>query len=203
MKNGILLVLALLFTLSCTKENFLKLTSNQESKSYIPDFSNPKTYRSHDGDTIFLRQISKSNYFEKSSQTGGDNGYMGEFDYIEVERTSLVVGSDTPYFRVHMDLVTRYNAKQTTRSEDHLSFRLDEEGKETVQSLEFVYTDTLLCISERCTFEDTMKLQLNTFYDVYYHPRDNSIIPALYINKRRGLVGFKTTENKIYELISP
>ncbi len=203
MRRGIVLIAILLSLGSCTKENFLRLTSNSATKGYIPKFSSPKSYRSNDGDTIFLRKISEDNYFEKSPQTGSDNGYLGEFDYIEVERTNLVVGSDTPYFRVHIDLTTRYNATQVTRSDDKLTFTLDEENNAGVQQMEFVYTDSLSCVSERCAHEDTFKLQLRTFYDVYYNPRDNAIIPALYINKQKGLVGFKTTDNKIYELISP
>ncbi len=202
MKKALLLILPLLVLAGCEKQNFLRLSSNDETKGYIPTYVSIKSFRSNEGDTIFLRKISSSNYFEKSTATGGDYGNLGELDYIEVERTKMVIGSDTPYFRINVDLVTSYNASQITNSEDRLTFTLDEENNLETKKLEFTYTDTLNCITADCAYSDTLKLQEKTFYKVYYNPRSSSSNPALYINKSKGLVGFKTSDNKIYELIS-
>ncbi len=186
----------------CEKDNFLRLNSNEEAKGYIPTYVSTKSFRSNEGDTIFLSKISSANYYEKATATGGDYGHLGELDYIEVERTKLIIGSDTPYFRINVDLVTNYNASLITNGEDRLTFTLDEENNPATQKLEFSYTDTLNCLTADYAYSDTLKLQLKTFYKVYYNPRSSSSNAALYINKTKGLVGFKTSDNKIYELIS-
>lgn len=196
------IILPLIALMSCEKQSFLQLSSNSVTEDYIPNFSSDKSFRSNQGDTITLRQISKSNYYVKNRSVEVDNGHLGEFDYVEAEETHLVIGSDTPYVRINVDLITIFNGNLTTNSEDHLTFSMDEENNSDVQKLEFTYTDTLLCANASCTFQDTLQLQLNTFYDVYYNPRDNVVIQALYINESQGLVGFKSSENKIYELIS-
>ena len=202
MRRIFLLILPLFALAGCEKQNFLRLSSHEETKEYIPTYLSTKSFRSNEGDTIFMRKLSSSNYYEKSTATGGDYGNLGDLDYIEVERTKLIIGSDTPYFRINFDLVTSYNASQITNGEDRLTFILDEENNPATQKLEFSYTDTLNCLTADCAYSDTLKLQLKTFYKVYYNPRSSSSFPALYINKTKGLVGFKTSNNKIYELIS-
>lgn len=202
MKKALFFILPLFMLAGCEKDNYLRLSSNEETKGYIPKYVSSKSFRSNEGDTIFLSKISSSNYFEKSTASGADYGNLGELDYIEVERTKMVIGSDTPYFRINVDLVTSYNAAQITNGEDRLTFTLDEENMPATQKLEFSYTDTLNCLTADCAYSDTLKLQLKTFYKVYYNPRSSSSFPALYINKTKGLVGFKTSDNKIYELIS-
>ncbi len=202
MRKIFLLILPFFVLPACEKENYIRLSSNEETESYLPNYTNPKNFRSNEGDTISLRRITTANYFEKSSATGSDYGNLGDLDFIEVERTSLVLGSDTPYYRINIDLVTSYNASQITNSEDRLTFTLNEKNKPASAKLQFSYTDTITCMSAECDYQDTLKLQQKVFYKVYYNPRSSIAIPALYINKARGLVGFKTSENKIYELIS-
>lgn len=202
MKRALFFILPLFMLSACEKDNYLRLSSNEETKGYIPKYVSAKSFRSNEGDTIFISKISSANYYEKSTATGADYGNLGELDYIEVERTKLILGSDTPYFRINVDLVTTYNASLITNGEDRLTFTLDEENMPGTQKLEFSYTDTLNCLTAGYAYSDTLKLQEKTFYKVYYNPRSSSTFPALYINKSKGLVGFKTSENKIYELIS-
>lgn len=202
MLRYLLLILPILLLSGCQKKNFLRLSSNEATKGYLPSYTAPKSFRSNEGDTIFIRKVASSNYFEKANATGSNYGNLGDLDYIEVERSALILGSDTPYFRINIDLVTLYNAAQITNSEDRLTFTFDEENNPASQKLEFTYTDTLNCISAECMYQDTLKLQQQTFYKVYFNPRSSASAPSLYINKARGLVGFKTSDNKIYELIS-
>lgn len=195
------ILLATILISACTDENYLRLPSNEASKTFLPDYSKAKSFRSNEGDTIMIEKKSSSNYYEKTGESGGSNGALGGYDYIEVERTNLELGCDDPYLRFKMSVVTSYSENQPTKSEDLLSVQMDEGNMANVTHMNFVYTDTLSCTGERCAFSDTFKFQTKTYYNVYFQERNAGVIPTLYLNEK-GLVGFKTTDNKVYELIS-
>ncbi len=195
-----IILLALVLT-ACSKDNFLRLSSNGSTKNLIPDFTNAKRFRSNNGDTITLRQLSLENSFEKSDRDLATGGGLPDFDYVELERSRLVVGSDTPYLRFTYDLLTSYNSALPTRAQDNLSLIFEEGAGTEAVSMNFEYTDTLLCLSERCTYQDTFVLQLREFSNVYFTRRDSISRNALYIDESNGLIGFKTSDNRIFELI--
>lgn len=201
MKKQALLFFAVLIFSACTDENFIRLEVNPAVKELVPNYSKAKKFASNEGDTIEIRQISSSRYYEKVSSEVGNLGALGETDYVEAERLQLVIGSDTPYFRFYFYMQALYSNQSERFSNDELQVSFDDfEGKADAH-LTFRYTDTLLCVSERCEFTDTLKLLDKNFIGTYFTSRDSLSRKAIYLNAQKGLVGFRGDKNKIFELI--
>jgi len=196
---SILFSLALL--LSCSKENYLQLSASESLKSFIPDYSNSRSFASNNGDTISIRKISQSNTFERLSPENTPGGSLPDYDYIEVEKSKLVIGSDSPYTRFSFELNTSYNPTSRTRKDDLLQLSFEEESGLTGTVIDLAYQDSVICANTRCQYQDTLRVQNNTFFDVYFTPRDSLTINALYLNESSGLIGFRTSDNRIFELI--
>ncbi len=193
-------VILLVVLMACSKDNYLRLNASNFTLDYIPDYSAARQFRSNDGDTIELRQISFEEFYEKSTQDLASGGSLPDLDYVELQRRKLVIGCDTPYLRFTFDLNTRYNSNLPTRAQDELNLSFEEETGTVPVRMNLVYTDSLRCLSARCVYQDTFVLQLREFSDVYFTRRDSVSRNALYIGPN-GLVGFKTSDNRIYELI--
>ncbi|HAD96327.1 MAG TPA: hypothetical protein DCG19_02915 [Cryomorphaceae bacterium] len=190
----------LIVVMACSKDNYLRLNVSGITSNYIPDYSSEKRFRSNEGDTIIIRQIYREDYYEKSDRDLSTGGSLPDLDFVELQRTRLVIGCDTPYLRFSYDLSTQYNSSLPTRAQDELTLTFEEEAGTAPVVMTFTYTDSLRCLSERCTFQDTFIVQLREFNDVYFTRRDSVSRNALYIGPD-GLVGFKTSDNRIFELI--
>ncbi|MGB0177457.1 MAG: hypothetical protein ACPF9D_09835 [Owenweeksia sp.] len=187
--------------MACSKDSYLRLNASGTTSGYIPDYSSEKRFRSNEGDTITLRRIARQDFYERSDQDLATGGSLPDLDFVELQRTNLVIGSDTPYLRFTFDLLTRYNSSLPTRAEDEMMITFEEEAGTSPATIELLYTDSLRCISERCAYQDTFILQLRSFNKVYFTRRDSVSRNALYIDGSNGLIGFKTSDNRIFELI--
>ncbi len=195
-------ILALLFgVIACQKDNFLQLSTSETLKNFLPDYSSDRFFASNNGDTIRMKRISGSTNFERVNAVNNARGSLPDYDYVEAEQQKLVIGSDTPYTRFNFELSTQYNPSIASRKEDFLSLTFEEESGVTNTGINLTFRDSVICLNQRCRLQDTLKLQNNTFFEVYFTPRDSVNINALYLNESSGLVGFKTSDNRIFELI--
>lgn len=189
----------LLFVLSCSKENFLRLSSSDNIRQYIPDYSSPKRFASTT-DTIVLSLQESSHYFVDGEFSLSTGGTLPDFDKVELERTTLTIGCDTPYLRFHFQLRTEYNNQLPTRSEDQLFITFEDSSGTADAGIQLNFTDSLRCVSGRCAFQDTLNILSGSFRNVYFTQRDNISRNFLYVNSS-GLIGFRTSDQKTYELI--
>lgn len=201
MKKGLLFFIACITLAACADDNFIRLEVNPNISSLVPDYAQTKRFASNEGDTIELRKISSDNYYEKISADIGNLGALGQTDYIEAQRMHLVIGCDTPYLRFYFNTQAIYSAESQRLSSDKLELTFADINGPADARLTFTYTDTLICTSERCAFGDTLKLLDKSFFDAYFTSRDSISRKALYLNARKGLVGFRGDNNKIFELI--
>ena len=197
-------VLCILFIttlfLACSKESYYTLTPAEDITNLIPNNTTTKRYRSNNADTLYFTQSGIDTSYVRSSQDIGSTGNVGTLDYVEVRRhTATIVGVNSPY-KVTYQLSSVYDASLGSRSRDLLNVNYFENDKK-LAGLSFTFTDSLSCISERCDFLTSIKLQEKTFSNVYYLKRDSVNHVSLYINQAKGLVGFRTTDNRIFELI--
>lgn len=193
--------LALLLLASCSEENSLSLSLNSTLTDYLPNYSTARSFVGTDGDTITLKSFSSNSYFQRSTGGPGTSGSLGDLDYLELENRDLTFGSDTPYFRFNYTLSSEYSAELGSMTKSTLKFSFEEESGIADANIELTYTDTLRCVSQRCTYQDTVKILHTSFTGVYFTARDGVSRNALYIDASNGLIGFKTSDNKIYELI--
>lgn len=185
---------------SCSKESYFTLTPAAEITDFIPNYGSTKHYRSNNGDTLSFIQKGIDTTFVRSSQDIGSTGNVGTLDYVEVrEHEAVIQGVGNPY-KVRYQLRSIYDASLGSRSRDLLSVTYYEDDQE-LADLSFTFTDSLNCTSERCEFLTSLKLQDKTFSNVYYLRRDSVNRESLYINQVKGVVGFRTTDNRIFELI--
>lgn len=201
MKKALLFFTACITLAACADDNFIRLEVNPNISSLLPDYSQNKRFVSNEGDTIEMRRISTDNFYEKVSADVGNLGALGATDYVEAQRRRLVIGCDTPYLRFYFDAKAIYSAESQRLSTDELKLTFEDIDGPANAQLAFAYTDTLLCTSERCAFGDTLKLLDKSFFDAYYTSRDSISRKALYLNARKGLLGFRGDNNKIFELI--
>lgn len=193
--------MALLLVLqSCNKDSYFTLTPTNEVLQFIPNNTTSKHYRSNIADTLTFVQSGIDTNYVKSSQDIGSTGNVGTLNYVEVrEHQAILRGVNNPY-KVNYRVYSQYDPSLGSRSRDFLDITFFENNVEQAK-LSFLYTDSLICISERCGFETTLKLQEKTFSNVYFLKRDSISRQSFYINATKGFVGFRTTDNKIFELI--
>ena len=204
MRFSVLFVGLILLAVSCKKDSFLTLHSNAATEAFIPNYSSAKNFRSQNGDTIKLYLLESSNYFERSFENLNSGGSSGDLDYMELERTRVVIGNDTLGYRFSYNITTSYNVNSPNKVEDVLKLTfLDQQiTADTELELHYIFNDSIKCISQDCSFADTLQIQNIDYKNVYYSPRRNTTnLNALYINSSNGLVGFKTRSNLIFELI--
>lgn len=194
-------ILTLIIALqACNKESYFTLTPTNDILEFIPNNTSAKRYRSNNADTITFVQSGIDTSYVRSSQDIGSTGNTGTLDYVEVrEHRATLRGIDNPY-QVEYRVYSQYDASIGSRSRDFLDITFFENSIEQAK-LSFIYTDSLNCVSDRCGFESSLKLQDKTFGNVYFLKRDSINRSSLYINTIKGFVGFKTTDNKIFELI--
>lgn len=200
LKRAIFIFLSFLLLSSCKKENFLRLTSSENIQAFIPNYSSPKRFASN-MDTIELSLRDSIQYFSKANTDLSVGGTLPDFDKLELQQTFIVIGCDTPYLRFHFDLQTLYNNSLPTRAEDRLFITFEDISGKTDAEIELNYKDSLTCLSERGSFQDTLYLLSRDFREVYFTRRDTVSRSFLYLNNTNGLIGFKTSDQKLYELI--
>lgn len=185
---------------ACSKESYYTLTPAKEITDYIPNNKTAKHYRSNNGDTITFMQSGIDTNYVRTSQDIGSTGNVGTLDYVEVrQHRTTIKGINNPY-KVKYELNSFYDASLGSRSRDVLKVLYYEDDNE-LANLSFSFTDSLSCTSERCEFATSLKMQEKTFSNVYYLKRDSVNRVSLYINQAKGVVGFRTTDNRIFELI--
>jgi len=194
-------LIALIFALqACNKDSYFTLTPTNDVLSFIPNNTTPKRYRSNTADTLTFIQSGIDTNYVKSPQDIGSTGNVGTLDYVEVrEHRATLRGVNNPY-KVEYRVYSQYDPALGSRSRDFLDVTFFENNIEQ-EKLSFLYTDSLSCTSERCAFEASLKLQEKTFGNVYYLRRDSISRTSIYVNAAKGFVGFRTTDNKIFELI--
>ncbi len=200
MRNTLSLIALLLALQACNKDSYFTLTPTQDIVQFIPNNKTTKHYRSNTADTLAFTQSGIDTSYIRSSQDVGSTGSVGTLDYVEVqEHHATLRGVGNPY-KVTYRVYSQYDSSFGSRSKDFLDITFFENN--VVQGkLSFLYTDSLRCVSKRCAFEPTLKLQEKTFSNVYFLKRDSISRSSFYINTLKGLVGFRTTDNKIFELI--
>lgn len=195
---SLIVLTSLLF--ACSKESYYTLTPAEDIVSFIPNNKVAKHYRSNNGDTVAFFQYGIDTTFARTSQDIGSTGNVGTLDYVEVrQHKAVLAGLDNPY-KVKYELNSFYDASLGSRSRDILTVNYLENDEELAQ-LSVTFTDSLICSSDRCDFLTSLKLQEKTFSNVYFLKRDSVNHVSLYINQAKGLVGFRTTDNRIFELI--
>lgn len=195
-----MVILLLIGLTTCTKDSFLRLEVNGATANFFPDYTNSKSFASNSGDTISISLVDQTTYFESINPGIGNRGSLPDYDRVEIERRRLTIGSDTPFIRVSYSLDAAYSPNSITQTQDVLTVNYQDEGL-TGLSLDFNYLDSLQCLSDRCSFDDTITLLSRTFNNVYFTRRDSVSLGALYISSANGLIGFKTSGNEIFELI--
>ncbi|AEV31229.1 hypothetical protein [Owenweeksia hongkongensis] len=200
MRNTLSLIALLLALQACNKDSYFTLTPTNDIVQFIPNNTTEKRYRSNTDDTLSFLQAGIDTNYIKSSQDIGSTGNVGTLDYVEVrEHTATLRGVNNPY-KVNYRVYSQYDPSLGSRSRDFLDITFFEDNVEQGK-LSFIYTDSLICVSERCGFETTLKLQEKSFSNVYFLKRDSISRQSFYINATKGFVGFRTTDNKIFELI--
>lgn len=200
MKNTLSLILLILVLQACNKDSYFTLTPTNDILEFIPNNSSAKHFRSNLADTLTFVQSGIDTNYVKSSQGIGTTGSVGTLDYVEVrEHRATLRGVNNPY-KVEYHVYSQYDPSLGSRSRDFLDVTFFENNVEQGQ-LNFLYTDSLSCTSNRCGFETSLKLQEKTFSNVYFLKRDSISRTSFYINTAKGFVGFRTTDNKIFELI--
>ncbi len=190
----------LLGCIACAEETFLRIPLGGAIQELKPNYEQGKRFVSNNGDTLTLRRISQSNFWEKQTENIPNAGSFSDYDYLLLERQNLTIGSDTPYFRFSFNLEASYAPNNSRLGTDAYRLEFEEEFVETLQ-LNLSFIDSLECESKRCNFTDTLKIIDRTFLNCFFTPRDSVSLQALYINSANGLVGFKSIENEIFELI--
>lgn len=196
-----MLISSLCIITACSKEGFISLSISPQAKAFIPNFNNAILYVSDAGDTIALSRVSQNTYYDKSYDLPPTANYIGTVDYIELERLRAVIVSDTFDIEIHIDISTRYDANTATYSADNITYTLIEDSSITVQTLNLMYTDTTSCATANCMYQDSLILANRVFLNVFSNPPTTPIGPALFVNNTNGIIGFRTRDNKTYELI--
>lgn len=194
----VLIVLILLQ--SCNKESYYTLIPSENIAGFIPDNKSPKRYVSNNGDTLTFEQQGIDTNTVKTNDDIGPTGTVGTLDYVEVQEHSATIQSLNAPFKVQYHLTSIYDEQLGSRSRDFLEVSYSE-GEEILAQIDFLHTDTLSCISPRCDFLSSLKLQEKTFNNVYFLKRDSLNRVSIYLNQNKGLVGFRTADNRIFELI--
>lgn len=191
--------MALFLAFACADENFLRIPLGAQIQALAPDFSTGKRFVSNQGDSLTIAQISSSNTWERQTENLPPTSPV-EYDYLLLEQQNIVLGTDTPFLRFNYNWQARYEPNSPRLGADELSVSYSQGNIEEV-TLNFNYLDSLECQSLRCNFTDTLKLLNRTYINCYFTPRDSTTVTALYLNSRKGLVGFRTSNNLIFENI--
>lgn len=199
MRKILALVLVILSFQSCRKESFLRISSSEVIKSFVPDLSSARIFSSSE-DSISITLVSQDVSYEEAPGIEAP-GSLGDFDKIEVERRNLLAGVDTPFFRFSFDIVSSYFPASLSRSKDVLTVSMREEGTASIAEIQLEYIDSLKCLSPNCAFSDTLMIDSLVYLNVYYLDNDPTE-PNLYLNSEQGLVGFKTTGSTIYKRLN-
>jgi hypothetical protein len=186
---------------ACQTDNQLDLLTTPRLKGFMPSGESWR-YVSNTGDTIVLRKLSEEREWisldADQIQVGGN---LPPREVLRAQSERLIIGTDTPFIRFSYLLRADYNSQSLRLADDLLRISFSQTGR-TVGELDFLYDDTLQCLSEQCAFADTFNIGIRNFFNVYYTPRDSATRKRLYVNGTRALVGFRTEENQLFELIN-
>lgn len=196
---SILVLSILLFSCRKEEESFVIFNSSPALESYLPSFSGGQNFASSNGDTIKLYTLTSTNTIERTNQKL--NSTFSDLDYVGFEKSLVIVGNDTLGFKFTFDLQTAYNPSLLRKSEDILTIYFEDQSIAVDTSMRFTYTDSLNFFGTDYVYSDTLQVQNQEFYNVFYKPRNPISNVGLYINQTYGLVGFRSTNNLIYELI--
>lgn len=192
------LILCLFLLNSCESESLYQLSLRPSTAALMPEGA-PFRYRNQDGDTLRLQVVFQESRFQEAVEDLPASGSLPEVDKIETEIRHLRLSAVNAPLEISyvLEVIRDPESRSGSRDQFELSMR-DLGGGER---LRLENKDSLRCLSSPCRFQESLKLLERNFQNVYFTPRDSVNIRMLYLNASNGLVGFRTINNDLYELL--
>lgn len=188
----------LLLLSSCEGESLYQLSLRPSTAKLLPEGAAFR-YRNQEGDTLRLQVAYQEARFQEVTEKLPAGGSLPEVDKIETEIRRLRLSAVNSPLEISYALDVLRDSDLPSGSRDLFQVRLRDQGGSETMKLE--NTDSLRCLSSPCRFQKSLKLLERNFQNVYFTPRDSVNIRMLYLNASNGLVGFRTTNNDLYELL--
>lgn len=187
----------------CEKENFLRYSNSQRALKLLPTVGdNGIRFFNLFGDTITIKVKAKSSVFETAENVNQQVGGTDGISKLELEKNSLVLGSDTPYYRFNYSVQATQDASQGRGARDEFQLTWEDENSMSDSKLSLSISDSIRCTDTACIFNTPLSFgNGNSFTNLYFTPRTVNTNTRIFINETQGLVAFTLANGQTYQRV--
>ncbi len=198
-----MLALLLFACTGCEKENFLRYSNSKRALKLIPTV-NDKGIRFFTlaGDTITIKTKLKNSAFTTVENFTQNVGSTDGISKLELEKNTLVIGCDTPYFRFRYNLEATLDETQKSGTRDEFTLAWEDTTGVMDSKLNLTIYDSVQCADAACLFDTPLSFgSATSFTNVYFTPRSAGKNTRIFINETQGLVAFTLANGITYQRI--
>lgn len=188
--------------LSCETESSRNLGLNTNFLSLKPSNNYSKLFANGNGDTVSV-YLSANEAGTQNFDDGYQLGALGN-GKTSVETRTYILSCDTPYIRFNYQFYIGSNAADFRAYSDFLTLAIEDSNGGLGEMIAFRYqNDTVYLQSSNTVYRDSLTLIGQSFTEVFNpnisDPNENLLF---YFKLNSGLVGFRTRDGIIYELVN-
>jgi len=188
--------------IACETESTQQVFLNTSFLSLKPTNKYSKSFANASGDTVLV-ELSENNRGNLSLNGNSGIGSISEGSQIVVETREYILSCNSPQF----DLNYFFDAASSNLDErgfvDRLVLSLSDESSRLAEGISLIYRNDSVLLWGAANYYDTLALVTDTFTDVLSpQVTDANENRNFYFNLDRGLLGFRTTDGELYELVN-